>query len=159
MGVYEMVNHIPQTSTKQHVQEQCGIIVNDPISDMKPSMLTVTGRDGQQLVVKVLKVDLESAAPLEQREELTFEAHVAAQFGSMKELAFLPAEVKELKLEGGSWHCLVMRRLITTLAQSSQLPHHILFHEGARILTALQAVHSAGLVQANVKGDNIFIDQ
>ena len=159
-----MVASIPRASTRQHVQKQCGVTLGGPISDTKPAILSATDAKGRPLVVKLLKASPDSAGPeLDQRQkELAFEAQIAKQFGSQAsdKLAFLPTRVEEVKVEGRvSLYCLVMPRLVTTLAQLPQLPNHILLREGQRIRAALQRMHDQGLVHADVKGDNIFIDQ
>jgi hypothetical protein len=160
-ALYQLVRETPQTSTKMHVQQDLGIIVNGPAFETKPSILRASGKQGEQLLVKVLKADLESAASLEQRKaELEGEARVSQLFGSRdKDFAFIHAEVHQLKMEGESWSCIVMPHMAATLATAAQLPFGVLLEQGQRIYQALQHMHVNGIVHLDVKGDNIFIDQ
>lgn len=155
-ALYHDAKHLPSSSTKTHVFEQCGLCVNGPLfPDAAKSHLVIAldVQSGQPRVIKFL--DQGSGAASGEAE-----ATRILCTNMPVEMPLVPGQLRSLTLSQehsglghlpGTHTVLVMPAYFGTLDPALYMSDEVLAREMRRMVQALDWVHSKGYVHMDVK--------
>jgi serine/threonine protein kinase len=152
--LYELATALPGTSTNILIKEQTEISIDGPFSEQAGNILTAVNNEGVPLLVKVLRgTETNEAAACS-----LLELHNA----ETEQRGLAHVEVKMVSnsaddMRGTDITALIMPQYARTLSDMPQLPINAIRKNIPRIISALQFIHSRGLVHMDVKSANIFV--
>jgi hypothetical protein len=174
LDLYRTVKELPSTSTVAIIEHESGIMVNGPLNGDMPHLLTASDALGQQLMVKILRLqpDMVGVTNKQQANAIAHEAEMVGLLGLNDPLVpFVSARIEVIEIAhdaevmrtvgsaSGSFRTLIMPRYVSTVAKSPKFSPHALVIGARRIVSALEFMHSKGVVHLDVKGDNVFVNQ
>jgi serine/threonine protein kinase len=157
--LYTTVRDLPETFTRLLIDHSYDIIVNGDANLENPNLLSATDKQGNQRIVKVLKVNDDARLSLDDRKSLVEQEVLVCEILSLKDTSLAFASMVAIEVMHGDIRisALVMPRYLTTVAQSAKFYDEIINREGLRLVDALDYMHSKQLVHMDVKGTNIFV--
>ena len=167
--LYRTAKAIPTTLTLADIARDAGIIVSGPDNFERPYILNASDKAGQ-LMVKLLRYepDIYDVDNKEQQDLLDHEASMVEvlQLGnpsvSLAPTTVATINTQDMTVAGSyprSFRALIMPRYVTTVAHAPKFSHDALVIGARSMTTALEYIHSKGIVHLDVKGDNVFVNQ
>ena len=164
VDLYNDAKRMPGTITKASVFDTLGIRINGPIVEGHPHILSAASSSGMALAVKILDSSC-AAAEVEACQKLCLGGYDAPPSEvyllncSSTTLNHVDSQESNiLNRAPGSYQALVMPRYATTVAELPQLTETAIVAGILRLKTAVDYVHSKGLVHMDVKAANVFVD-
>ena len=168
--LYRTAKAIPTTLTLADIARDAGISVSGPENFERPYVLNASDKAGRQLMVKLLRCqpDIYDVTNKIQQELLDHEASMVEvlQLGNPS-VQLVPTTVATINTHDrtvagsypGSFRALIMPRYVTTVAHAPKFSHNALAIGAQSMITALEYIHSKGIVHLDVKGDNVYVNQ
>ena len=157
--LYKKVEDLPETFTRLQIKDAYMINVNGDASLDNPNLLSAVHKNGQQLIVKVLKINDDARLSIEDRKSLVAAEVRVCEVLGLKDTSLAFAEMSAIEVMHGDIviSALVMPRYLTTIALSAKFFDEVINREGMRLVTAIDYLHSKKLVHMDIKGSNIFV--
>jgi len=164
LDLYNEIKSLPSTTTLARIRDELQIYLNGPFRTENVNILIGSRSDKTPVIVKILvatagNASLSKAATFS--EACRKEAEVCVRLGlSSMTLPFVRSEIFEIEDTSKVVRtAIIMPIYVRTVADSARLWPASLVDGTARMMQALEHMHSLGLVHMDVKGSNILIDQ
>lgn len=171
VDVYDEFKAMVTTLTKSYIGEAVGVRINGSFDDQFPFLLAGLGNvDFLPRVVKILRRSDDFRLSHKQRQEqLDMEVRVSEILQDITGIALVPTTAAVVSLpsdvarhgttnQEGLVTVIIMPRYIGTLHTIPTGSLDYLAIQGARLVAAVRALHSRGLVHMDIKSTNVFFD-
>lgn len=157
--LYRKIKDLPETFTRLQISLEHHINLNGEANLGNPNLLSAVDMSGNQLVVKVLKINDDARLGLEERRTLIAQEMSACDILGLQNtlLPFANIEVIKVQHDNIIFSALKMPKYVNTVASSAKFFYSTLNREGLRLVEAIAYMHSKNLVHMDIKGANIFI--
>jgi hypothetical protein len=164
--LYEQAMCLPGTETRLLLADQ-GISVNSCVRDDRPSLLTAVDlRSGSLLVLKPLprgSEEQKTAARAELQALDLLDLHSQPEGGVLVPMQLVtvgvdPKDATPLGMAAETYRAVRTPMFATSLDRAPQMTEEFIHQGGKRLQAALHIMHAKGLVHADVKAANVFLN-
>lgn len=167
MLLYKQVLAQPGTQTAQRMLADLRIAVNGPEHSSHPELLTAVELESSDLIILKLLPPLSNeqkhVAKAEHNAIIILQLsnlspHSALVKSSLVTVPVSKEHAAALEISEGQYKAVKMPRFLSSLRQLPQLSEAIIYKGALRLESALQEMHAASLLHADIKSDNVVLN-
>jgi len=156
----------PGSQTTLRMLTDLHIAVSGPLTSHLQLMTGVDLRSNSLLILKLLPPCTQQQKQAAQSERLAIQTlglekhreQSALVECSLGKVCISTARARELEIDEGHYDAVKMPRFVASLSQLPQLSEDIIFRGALRLQSALENMHAASLVHADLKSDNVLLN-
>lgn len=166
MLLYKQALAQPGSQTTLRMLTDLHIAVSGPLTSHLQLMTGVDLRSNSLLILKLLPPCTQQQKQAAQSERLAIQTlglekhreQSALVECSLVKVCISTARARELEIDEGHYDAVKMPRFVASLSQLPQLSEDIIFRGALRLQSALENMHAASLVHADLKSDNVLLN-